>query len=225
MIVQVYKKIAVLFIICCVPLSLIGQKSKVENKKVYEVPIGSEGNLIQLVLANSTERDLSNLSVTVEEGPVWFKAQEEEYQIKSIEKEKEVPVTFTFGIIGEVSAGDSAIVHIKAENGSGFSWSKKIRLTAIAPSEFKLMPNYPNPFNPTTTIRYQLPDQMRVKVTIFNVLGRKVATLANEVQKAGQHDLQWNASNMASGLYFYRVVAEGKDQQRIVEQKKMMLVK
>jgi len=95
----------------------------------------------------------------------------------------------------------------------------------MAPGRFKLMPNYPNPFNPTTTIRYQLPAKMDVQVTIYNVLGRRVATLANATQKAGQHELRWDASQMASGLYFYRVVAKGGGSKKIVKQKKMTLIK
>ncbi len=88
------------------------------------------------------------------------------------------------------------------------------------PSAFKLMQNYPNPFNPATTITYQLASLSDVKLEVFDVLGRKVATLVNARQSAGVHSVTFNASNLASGIYFYRLQAGS-----FLETKKMMLVK
>lgn len=88
------------------------------------------------------------------------------------------------------------------------------------PSAFKLMQNYPNPFNPTTTITYQLASFSDVKLEVFDVLGRKVATLVNERQTAGAHSVNFNAATFASGVYFYRLQAGS-----FVETKKMILVK
>ncbi|MFN3345045.1 MAG: T9SS type A sorting domain-containing protein, partial [Chloroherpetonaceae bacterium] len=88
------------------------------------------------------------------------------------------------------------------------------------PTTFKLSQNYPNPFNPTTTITYQLASSSDVKLEVFDVLGRKVATLVNARQNAGEHSVNFNATNLASGVYFYRLQAGS-----FVETKKMMLVK
>jgi photosystem II stability/assembly factor-like uncharacterized protein len=104
---------------------------------------------------------------------------------------------------------------------------KSIQLTAQKQASekiasFKLEQNYPNPFNPTTTIRYELREKSAVKLELFDVQGRKVATLANEKQRAGAYSVAVNASryNLASGAYFYRLQAGNS-----VETKKMMLVK
>jgi spore coat protein H len=70
---------------------------------------------------------------------------------------------------------------------------------------FFLRQNYPNPFNPKTIISYQLVVNSSVELSIFNLLGQKVATLVSEKQKAGAHELVWNASNFSSGVYFYHL--------------------
>ncbi len=82
-----------------------------------------------------------------------------------------------------------------------------------APNEFKLYANYPNPFNPTTTIAYDLPHSAHVRLTVFDVLGRQVKALKNEPQDAGRHQVKWDATNesgsrVAAGIYFYRIEAE-----------------
>jgi DNA-binding beta-propeller fold protein YncE len=88
------------------------------------------------------------------------------------------------------------------------------------PKTFSLSQNYPNPFNPTTTIRYALPSSANVKLVVYDLLGREIATLVNEEQSAGWKEVQWNATGFASGMYFYRLNAGG-----FVEVKKMLVVK
>ncbi|MCS6988234.1 MAG: T9SS type A sorting domain-containing protein [Chloroherpetonaceae bacterium] len=88
------------------------------------------------------------------------------------------------------------------------------------PNVYRLAQNYPNPFNPTTVIAYQLPVASDVKLEVFDVLGRKVATLVDAKQAAGEYSVSFNAEGLASGVYFYRLQA--KD---FVQTKKMMLVR
>ncbi len=85
---------------------------------------------------------------------------------------------------------------------------------------FVLEQNYPNPFNPTTVVSYSLPSASEVKLEVFDVLGKKVATLVNQRQAAGSYSESFNAANLSSGVYFYRLQAGG-----FVSSKKMMLVK
>lgn len=78
-----------------------------------------------------------------------------------------------------------------------------------AAGAFELAQNYPNPFNPSTTIRYVLPRRSHATLTVFSTLGQQVATLVNALQDAGNHDVLFDGSRMASGVYFYRLDADG----------------
>jgi len=88
------------------------------------------------------------------------------------------------------------------------------------PKEFALHQNYPNPFNPVTHISFELPKQHHVKIEIYNIQGQRVKTLLNKTMLAGSHVVNFDASSLASGVYFYRIQA-GEFQQV----KKMVLVK
>jgi hypothetical protein len=94
--------------------------------------------------------------------------------------------------------------------------------TAVAPREYSLSQNYPNPFNPTTVITYSLKESGDVKLELFDVLGRKVATLVNARQEAGSYTYSFNAARygLSTGMYFYRLQSGG-----FVATKKMLLVK
>ncbi len=86
---------------------------------------------------------------------------------------------------------------------------------------FQLAQNYPNPFNPTTVINWQLTIDSHVELSIFNILGQKVVTLVNEKQKAGRHKIEWDATIVSSGIYYYRLITDlGNSQVR-----KMMVLK
>jgi hypothetical protein len=73
------------------------------------------------------------------------------------------------------------------------------------PYVFDLSPNYPNPFNPSTTINYSLAKEGLATLKVYNLLGQEVATLVNTVKQAGNYSIQWNASSFSTGVYFYRL--------------------
>lgn len=89
--------------------------------------------------------------------------------------------------------------------------SDKASVTGInnnsVPDEFSLQQNYPNPFNPSTSIVFSIKEYANVNLSVYNVLGQKITTLINEPMSAGFHNVQFNASNLSSGIYFYRLTA------------------
>jgi len=93
-------------------------------------------------------------------------------------------------------------------------------ISSEVPNSFKLVQNYPNPFNPSTKINFALPKPDFVKLVVYDILGREVATLVNESLKPGTYEVEWNASNFSSGVYFYRLETDG-----YIETKKMIVVK
>ncbi len=93
-------------------------------------------------------------------------------------------------------------------------------VVGVPPTQFALNSNYPNPFNATTVINYQLPASCHVKLEVYNIIGQKVVTLVDEKQEAAYRSVIWDASEISSGLYFYKLTAGD-----FTETKRMMLVK
>jgi hypothetical protein len=104
-----------------------------------------------------------------------------------------------------VNAPDHGVVSVQP-----VQWSAPFNTAVEAqqgnlPKEVRLLQNYPNPFNPSTEIRFELPAVNRVNLVVYDLLGREVATLVNEVRNPGSYSVTWNASGVASGIYLYRL--------------------
>ena len=123
-------------------------------------------------------------------------------------------------IIAAVTDDDSSSVHIDEiwynETPTGMSISDDAPIA----SRYELGQNYPNPFNPITHIRFNIPETGNTKLTVFNMMGETVANLVNGVVSAGGHTVSWNAANMPTGVYFYRLESGNFTQTR-----KLLLVK
>ncbi|MCH8306022.1 MAG: T9SS type A sorting domain-containing protein, partial [Candidatus Marinimicrobia bacterium] len=88
------------------------------------------------------------------------------------------------------------------------------------PLSYRLKQNYPNPFNPATQIEFSLPVSSKVSLVIYNLLGQEIARLIDGEQAAGVHSVTWEATNLATGIYFYRIQAGD-----FVQTRKMLLLK
>jgi hypothetical protein len=102
-----------------------------------------------------------------------------------------------------------------------FKYSQSVEVEiSIVPKVFALEQNYPNPFNPTTIIRYDIPKDTRVKIVVFDMLGRQVKTLVDEETSSGRYKVQFNASDLSSGVYFYRLLTSD-----FIQTKKLLLMR
>ncbi|HQI41374.1 MAG TPA: T9SS type A sorting domain-containing protein [Ignavibacteriaceae bacterium] len=106
-----------------------------------------------------------------------------------------------------------------------FEYSNTIEVEVLGLREFALGQNYPNPFNPSTTINFSLAVDSKVSLKVFNVLGQEVASLVNGQMSAGSQKISFDASSLNSGVYFYRLDADGIDGQKFSSTKKMILTK
>ena len=94
------------------------------------------------------------------------------------------------------------------------------QLSTVTPKNYQLSQNYPNPFNPSTTIRFDVTKVQLIRLSVFDVLGKEIVVLVDEQLRSGTYAIDWNASGVATGVYFYTLSAEG-----YTETKKMMLLK
>jgi tartrate-resistant acid phosphatase type 5 len=101
-----------------------------------------------------------------------------------------------------------------------YNYSKEINTSIFNPQKFILEQNYPNPFNPTTTIKFTMPEAGNVRITLFNILGQEVKTLVNGFRESGVHTIDFNASDLNSGIYIYKIKSGS-----FVQTKKMTLLK
>ena len=129
------------------------------------------------------------------------------------------PKSYSF-VDDKVSAGKYSYRLKQIDNDGQFEYSKAIEVDFGVPKKFELSQNYPNPFNPTTTIRFNLPEAGNVKLTLFNILGQELQTLVNEFKESGVHTINFNASELNSGMYIYKIEAG-----TFVQTRKMTLVK
>ncbi len=106
-----------------------------------------------------------------------------------------------------------------------YEYSNIVEVEIISPSVFSLEQNYPNPFNPSTKISFSVAVDSKVDVTIFNVLGQEIASIFSGNISAGKHNINFDASNLNSGMYVYKMTANGNDGTNFSSIKKMMLTK
>jgi len=105
------------------------------------------------------------------------------------------------------------------DNDGKSEYSDIVEITVV-PNKFELSQNYPNPFNPSTRIKYQVAINSQVSLKVFDVLGNEVATLVNEEKPAGNYEVEFNASQLSSGVYFYKLTAGS-----FTDTKKMILLR
>jgi hypothetical protein len=134
-----------------------------------------------------------------------------------------VEATFRFDVASDVPRSTIDTLNFLVVGRGGALLRKSVLFSFDLPSSYRLDQNYPNPFNLSTTINYQLPYPSRVSLSVYDLLGRQVKTLVDDVKEAGYHQAVFDASGLASGVYIYRVQATGNGSYHQV--KRMLLLK
>lgn len=168
-----------------------------------------KGNRVAVFIENRTDEPIKNLTVTVDQLPEEWSVSSPKEKINFILPGRQKQFTFLFKggklprrVGFKFEGADTLFIY----------WSARIRLAvkqkALVSRQFKVFHNYPNPFSVSTTISYTLPSRMKVRIVIYNVLGQRVAVPVNEIQKPGTHNITWEATGLASGVYLCRITAE-----------------
>jgi hypothetical protein len=179
------------------------------GQTVYQVPVSSKGNSIMLTVANESRAlGASMLSVKPAGSHPGLKFTPQATTIKTLAAQAETDVSFSFDVGREAKVGKKDTLVFEIRDASGGSWMKSVILDYTAPKEYRLQQNFPNPFNPTTTIYYDLPHDSRVSIKVYDIIGREVRSLVNGVEEAGSHDIRFDGRNLASGAYVYRLQAD-----------------
>ncbi|MBV6418960.1 MAG: hypothetical protein DAHOPDDO_00170 [Ignavibacteriaceae bacterium] len=188
---------------------------------VYEVTPGIKGNELTITVANVSETNqATNVNVILTKQSTSLNFSKDEATIEMLETKAEAEATFTFDINRNAQINRRDTIEFMITGSDGIMMTKQFIFSYTGPKEFKLEQNFPNPFNPTTTIQYQLPTDAKVTLKIYDILGSEVATLINEEQEAGFKEIKFNAINIASGMYVYRLQSGD-----YVSVKKMLIVK
>ncbi len=191
----------------------------------YAVPFASQGNVLELAVANPTDASISSVRVAVAEAPAWMVVEPMEIVFEEVAVGAEALARFSFSVGQAAPVGQAATLHLTITSGGAILGQKQILVEAEAPKEIALHGNYPNPFNPRTTISYALPAASQVDLRIYDLLGREVARLVSGEQAAGYREAVWEAGRFASGLYVYRLMVKDEAGGRTVKQRMMLLVK
>jgi GH18 family chitinase len=135
------------------------------------------------------------------------------------------PHEYTYVDNPNYAGTENILYRLKTINNDGsFQYSAEIEVAPV-PMTFSLEQNYPNPFNPETKIQYSLSENANVQLRVYDIMGREVAELTNEEQKAGYYERTFKSMNLSSGVYFYRVTAQSQGKNMFTQMKKMILVK
>jgi len=182
-----------------------------------EVPVimlDEGANEIAISVVNSLNRDITGLAIEAEghEMPAWLTVGSTLRHIEVGQGEKgheQLVLTMTVDNAPEKA---EAPVPFTLTDTDGNSWAFDVHVSVRSgtPAHDALFENYPNPFNPSTTIRFSLGKSSHAELAVFNSLGQKIRTLAEGPQTAGMHMVQWNGCNdsgqrVSSGVYFYRL--------------------
>jgi hypothetical protein len=182
----------------------------------------SLGNQVKISWGVNSEISINRYTVERSSGGVNFA------EIGSVTAKGNTDTTARYSYydnIGNLASAQYRIRQITNDGGQESTPVINFILTGVngdhfSPMTFELRQNFPNPFNPATTIQFQIPNSALTTLRVYDILGREISTILNQDLNAGVHKINWDSAHVASGVYFYRL-ASGK----YVDTKKMIVAK
>ncbi|HUI09469.1 MAG TPA: T9SS type A sorting domain-containing protein [Bacteroidota bacterium] len=194
---------------------------------VYQVTPDTKGNQIVLTVANESKTlDAQGLLVQLRRSNSAISFAQTSSLVKVVQAQKQTDVTFKFDVSRDAKLGSRDTLIFVVSDNTGSWWQKSIIISYAGPQVYKLEQNFPNPFNPSTMIYYDLPFDSHVKIMVYDILGREVRRLVDEEEPAGYQKIRFDVQGIASGTYFYRVQAEpARGGKTFTAVKKMLVLK
>lgn len=207
--------------ICLYPAAAVAQRGQPENgEKIYRVPCASVNNAVELTVINGSSRATAGVRIVPVDLPTWVHLSPTERVLQRLAKSGGATARFIFSVDKSAPVSRPCMLRFRISTPGGETWTKDIQMSVAPPERFELFQNFPNPFNPATKIEFTLPESRRVRLVIYDVLGQELQTLINDVEEAGYKSVDFDASRLPSGVYFYSLQAGG-----FVEVKKMLIAK
>jgi hypothetical protein len=189
----------------------------------HHLSFGSTANAVELLVSGTGKPQF--VTVQPENVPDWLSVSPAQQKVMVA---KSTVARFALAVKYAAPVNKEAYISFLVQSAGGQQWKKDIAIFVEPPRTFDLFQNFPNPFNPTTTISFQLPLTSRISLTVYDVLGREMRILAEKEMDAGYHEVPFDASQLASGVYFYRLAAKAIASEEgisYVSTKKFMLLK
>ncbi len=200
------KRLSLFLLVFIFNVPLMAQQAEQRGTAtVYQIPFASEGNTIELTIENSSAYLVNHVKVIADKIPSWVHFTSTEQLVDLLKPSDETNVVFTFSIDKTAPVNKEQHLTFFINTPAGETWTKEITIVVSQPQKFALFQNYPNPFNPVTNIDFTVPVAQHVSLKIYDVLGREINTLVDEVKQPGGYTVRWDVSSHSSGLYFYRL--------------------
>lgn len=172
------------------------------------IPANTNGNRLVVAVENGSPwSDAESLTVRISRRPRGVIFRQEEQRIGRLERGRSTEVLFTFDVDRTAPVNRPDTLELQIEGGGNILWHRTSPWTFTGPAAFRLEQNFPNPFNPSCVVRYELPQSVRAVLTIYDLLGRRVAVADEGIREAGYHEVAVAAGDLPSGVYFYRLEA------------------
>ncbi len=183
------------------------------SSRVWQTPFASKDNTISLSVENNSNITAKAVSVAFSKLPDWLEFKSTTVSLEDLSPNSSKDAEFTFSVDKKAPVGIQTKITAEIKTADGQKRVKEITLSVSAPKDYKLYDNFPNPFNPSTKIAFELPKASHVKLIIYDIVGREVAQVADGDYPAGYTALTWNGLNrngnlVSSGVYFYRLSAD-----------------